>query len=189
MTKITLTGAPGVGKTVLSARLANTLKLPLIEEIARLVCTEKGYKWPGDIANQQEFKLEVLERQIAEEKKHQNFVADRSVIDGWVLWQRWNLCSAMTYDTEAIYNKVKAHVQNYTHIVYLPPMFPASEDDFRWTEPDYIRQIDRLTKMTLYDLKLWDRTYTINSADESARVIELTQWLAGLTTGTENEED
>lgn len=177
MKKITITGSSGVGKTTLCTKLAQELQLPLIEETARVLCEQMGYKRIGEIPEQEQFKRDVLSKQIEVERKHESFVSDRSALDCWILWQRWNICSAMTYDTEEIYTTVADHARNYTHIIYLPPLFTAIDDGFRWIEPDYIKQIDRITRMTLYDLNLWDRTLTISSSSLAERILEARSWL------------
>lgn len=177
MKRIAVTGASGVGKTVFAKRLASALNLPCIEEIARRVCAEMGYQRIGEIPDQEGFKNKVLEEQIAAENESAEFVSDRSAIDCWILWQRWNICSAMTYDSEALYEKVRAHAKSYTHIIYIPPLFTPSEDGFRWIEPDYIKQIDRITRTTLYDLDLLKRSYTIDTDNLENRIQNVLRWL------------
>ncbi len=56
-------------------------------------------------------------------------------------------------------------------------MFPPVDDGFRWTEPDYQKQIDRIIRMTLYDWNLWDKTLTISDKDNGARVKEVLAWM------------
>lgn len=175
--RITVTGASGVGKTVLAEKLAAALGLSLIPETARLLCSEMGHARIGDIPDQEGFKRAVLDRQIDVESEHEGFVADRSAIDCWILWQRWNICSAMTFDTEAFYERTKAHAENYTHIIYVPPLFEPQDDGFRWIEPDYIKQLDRITRTTLYDFDLWPRTFTVSSADLDSRVADVVSWI------------
>lgn len=174
---MTITGAGGVGKTTLAQRLATELEVPFIEEVARVLCSEMGHKRIGEIPDQEGFKRKVLEKQIEREAGIDSYVADRSALDCWILWQRWNICSAMTFDTEAIYDTVKKHAASYSHIIYIPPLFPPSEDGFRWTEPDYIKQIDRITRMTFYELNLWDRVLKIQSDKIDDRVAEVLFWL------------
>lgn len=175
--KIVLTGASGVGKTTLAKELSQRLGLPFIPEIGRELCLSKGYQRIGDIPDQESFKREVLEAQIKHEEDLSEYVADRSSIDCWVLWQRWNLCTAMTYDSESYYERARKQAETYTHIIYVPPLFPIVEDDFRWTEPDYIKQINRLVLTTLFDWNLLSRTYTVQSAQFDDRVKEVVAWL------------
>jgi predicted ATPase len=176
--RIVLTGASGVGKTSLAFLLGKELGLEVIPEVARELCHQMGYQSPTEIPDQQVFRGQVLDAQIAEENKRAALIADRCTIDAWVMWQRWQICSAMTYDTEAYYDKCRKQAQTYTHVIYIPPLFVAPDDAFRWTEPDYVKQVDRLTRMTLYDWALWDRTYTIQSADLESRVKEVRAWLS-----------
>ncbi len=175
--KITITGSSGVGKTTLSKQIAQELDLPLIEETARVLCAEMGFARIGDIPEQEKFKHDVLIKQIESESKHESFVADRSAIDCWILWQRWNICTAMTFDTETLYTRVAAHADCYTHIIYIPPLFAPEDDGFRWVEPDYVKQIDRITRMTLYDLNLWGKTLTISKNTLEERISEVRNWL------------
>lgn len=175
--RITITGASSVGKTSLAELLSIELRLPLIPELARELCQQKGHQKIGTIPDQEGFKREVLEAQIAREESLGYFVADRSAFDTWVLWQRWNLCSAMTYDTEKIYDLAKAQSQKYTHIIYIPPLIAISEDDFRWTDRDYQKQVDRIIRTTLYDFNLLDRTHTIQSTELNERLHEAWSWI------------
>ena len=175
--RIVITGASGVGKTSLANLLKENFQLPIIPEVAREICQEKGYSSPTEIPDQEDFRRQVLDRQLAAETASTDFIADRSAIDAWVMWQRWQICSAMTYTTEAYYEQCRAQAQSYTHIIYIPPLFKIEEDQFRWTEPDYIKQIDRLTRLTLFDWELWQRSYTIESDQLEMRLIEVEEWL------------
>lgn len=176
-TRVVITGASGVGKTTLVELLAPLLSLPIIPELARQMCLDMGYDKIGNIPDQEGFKKQVLNRQIEEENRLENFVSDRSTIDCWALWQRWNQNTAMTYDTEEVYAKARSQAETYTHIIYVPPMFPPVDDGFRWTEPDYQKQMDRIIRMTLYDWNLWDKTLTISDKDSDARVREVLAWM------------
>jgi len=175
--KLVLIGASGVGKTSLAQLLSAKLDLALIPELAREACHQMGYQNPTEVPDQEQFRALLLEKQLLREAEHESFVADRCSIDCWVMWQRWQLCSAMTYTTEAYYKTCRGQAERYTHVIYIPPLFSPQEDAFRWTDADYIKQIDRLTRLTLYDWELWDRTYTIKSAEISERVQEVTSWL------------
>ncbi|CAN5395402.1 hypothetical protein BH11CYA1_BH11CYA1_03790 [soil metagenome] len=175
--RIIVIGASGVGKTTLVEALTPLLALPVIPELGRKLCLEMGFQYPGEIPDQELFKCKVLEEQINQENKLENFVSDRSTVDAWVLWQRWNLCQAMTYDSEGYYQKARQQSALYTDIIYIPPMFEPSDDGFRWTDLDYQKQIDRLVRMTLYDWQLLDRTLTITSLAHQERLKEAHTWL------------
>lgn len=175
--RIAIAGASGVGKTTLVELLAPSFRLPSIPELGRELCTNLGYERIGDIPDQEDFKRRVLAAQIAEEERWGSFISDRSTIDCWVLWQRWNICQAMTYDTEAYYNEARLQARKYTHIVYVPPMFAPPEDGFRWTNTDYQQQIDRLVRMTLYEWNLLDKTFTVSASTPEERARETAAWL------------
>jgi|AGTN01.1.fsa_nt_gi hypothetical protein len=175
--RIIITGASGVGKTTLVEALTPLLSLPVIPELARDICKQLGYATICDVPDQEEFKKTVLKAQIEKEEELGSFLADRSALDFWVLWQRWNICTAMSYDTETYYNQVTDQSQKYTHIIYVPPMFPPVDDGFRWTDLDYQKQIDRLTRMTIYELDLWERTLTLTPKDTSRRAEAVLAWL------------
>ena len=171
-------GSSGVGKTTLVESLAPLLSLSVIPELGRALCFEMGYERIGEIEDQEGFKQKVLDAQIEEEEKLGSFISDRSTIDCWVLWQRWNLCSAMTYTSEAYYQKARKQADKYSHIIYIPPMFEPEDDGFRWCDKDYQQQIDRLVRMTLYEWDLFDKVYQVKSNDRIERVEEIKNWLA-----------
>jgi hypothetical protein len=160
-------------------KLAPLLNVEVIPELGRQLCEELGYKYIGEIPDQEGFKQRVLDAQIEAEKKlaRRGFIADRSTVDCWVLWQRWNICKAMTYNTEDYYKKSLAQAHSYTHIIHIPPMFEPTDDGFRWADADYQRQIDRITRMTLYEWNLLDRSLFIKSLDTDSRVLEVMEWL------------
>ncbi len=166
-----------MGKTTLVDLLAPQISLPIIPELARKICDEMGYDRIGDIPDQDDFRRKVLEAQITAEENAQSFISDRSTIDCWVLWQRWNICQALTCDTESYYEHAKRQAAKYTHIIYIPPMFKPTEDGFRWIDPDYQKQIDRLVRMTLYEWELPERTLVVKSSDNKKRVEEVMNWL------------
>jgi predicted ATPase len=175
--RLIITGASGVGKTTMVEELAPLLSLPVIPEIARKLCHDMGHDRPTQIVDQKAFKEKVLDLQIEAEEEVGAFISDRSTIDCWALWQRWELCSAMTYDTEAYYKKARAQAGKYTHVIYVEPSFPPEEDGFRWTDADYQQQIDRIIRMTLFDWQLWPRTFVVQSSDKQTRIKEALHWL------------
>jgi len=177
MKRIIITGASGVGKTTLVEALTPLLSLSQIPELGRDICHQMGYQKLTDIPDQEAFKRAVLEAQISRENELGEFVSDRSTIDCWALWQRWNICSAMSYDSESYYESSREQAQKYTHVIYVRPMFQPVDDGFRWTDLDYQKQIDRLVRMTLFDFALLERTFVLNELTTEKRVQEVIAWL------------
>jgi nicotinamide riboside kinase len=180
--KIAITGAGGVGKTTLAQALAAQLKTTLLPEAAREVLLQSGLNSFVDVSDRVQFMLDVFEAQIKAEGEHDEFVSDRSAIDFWAMWQRWQLTSADVALTEKLYEKARLQAASYTHIIYIPPLFAIEDDGFRWADPNYQKQMDRLTRSTLWDWDLWSSgCYTVKSGvgafGKNERVSEVMAWL------------
>lgn len=179
MPRILVTGSGSVGKTTLVNHLAPELSLCQIDEMARVLCSRLGYAQLGDIPldEQEHFKIKVLSEQIALENELESFVADRGVLDCWVLWQRWQMCKAMTFTSQAYYKMARAQSQKYTHIILVPPLFEPVDDGFRWIDKDYLDQIHRMTELAIYDFGLQNKTYIIQEKSLDGRLLEIKNWL------------
>lgn len=175
--KIVLTGTSCVGKTTLANALSKELNLPVIEEIARLLCQKKGLHNMAEAIDPSALKWEILNEQINQESKLKDFICDRSALDCWVFWQRWNLCQSMTEESEKYYHLAKEQTKKYSHVIYIPPMFTPEEDGFRWLNDDYRNQVDRIIRMSLYELNMLDRTLTITTDVFSQRKEQVLAWL------------
>ncbi|MBP7860858.1 ATP-binding protein [bacterium] len=179
MPRILVTGSGSVGKTTLVKSLAPELSLNAIDEMARALCARLGFAQMGDVCEdeQEHFKIKVLSEQIAREEELKSFITDRGALDCWVLWQRWQLCKAMTFTSEAYYKMALAQSNKYTHIIFVPPLFEPVDDGFRWIDKDYLNQIDRMTKLAIYDFGLEKKTYTIQESSLEGRLLEIKNWL------------
>ncbi|MCW5824534.1 MAG: ATP-binding protein [Cyanobacteria bacterium TGS_CYA1] len=180
MPRILVTGSGSVGKTTLVSHLGPELSLCPIEEMARDLCTRLGYAQIGDISeNEQEhFKIKVLSEQISRENELKDFITDRGALDCWVLWQRWQLCKAMTFTSEAYYKMARAQSQKYTHVILVPPLFEPVDDGFRWIDKDYLNQIHRMTELAIFDFGLQNKTYIIREQELDNRLVEIKNWLS-----------
>lgn len=163
--RIIVTGASGVGKTTLVEELAPLLCLEVIPELGRRICQDMGYQRIGEIPDQESFKEKVLDAQIEMEDRLGDYIADRSTIDCWALWERWNINTAMTFRSEAYYQKCLERSRLYTDIIYIAPAFAPPEDGFRWCDPDYQKQVDRIIRQTLFAFGLWEQTIKIETGD------------------------
>ncbi len=151
--------------------LAPLLHLPVIKELGRERLPERTPENSGP------FRRAILNEQVEQEKQLQAYLSDRSTVDCWAIWTRWEICCARVEDTESFYNDAKTQALNYSHIIYVPPMFAIEGDGSRWANSDYQKQIDRNIRTTLWEWGLAERTYTVTSTVQKDRVEEVTNWL------------
>jgi nicotinamide riboside kinase len=155
--RIGIAGSHGTGKSVLAKKLADTLELPLIEEVARNIAKKMQLEQLDPLfENKQlalEFQSNVLANQIAEEIKHINgFVSDRTVIDNYAYWSIYGLCNYI--NLSRIYEKVIAHAETgYDVIFFLPIEFPVENDGFRFQCEQCRNLVEGLIMHTLIQLQ------------------------------------
>lgn len=171
--RMVIIGAAGTGKTTLAKAICKKLKLQLIEEQARIICKKLGYKNIYEIKDQQRFRFQVLKDQIKLEEKLKDFISDRSTIDCWVHWVRWNYETAKTFESEKYYKLAFSQALKYSKIIYIPRIIKPKNDGFRWNDNNYQNQIDRLFKDILFEWDLIKRTHIIRSSKLNERVKEV----------------
>lgn len=79
--KIYFIGAHSTGKTTCARYVSETYAVPMITEVARMILSEKELHLDAlrtnlDVVD--DYQSNIFYRQLKEEKKHQNFVSDRS---------------------------------------------------------------------------------------------------------------
>lgn len=82
--KIYLSGSHSTGKSTLVRYISEKYKLQIVSEVARMILSEKELNIDSlraDINLVNNYQQQVFSRQLAEEKKYDNFVSDRSLID------------------------------------------------------------------------------------------------------------
>lgn len=150
--RIAISGAHGVGKTILARSLAGKLNLPLVEEVARSVAGEQGYKTTEQVQKAAMidkiiFQSEVFCRQVREESKHWDFVSDRSVFDCVGYCFLYNLPSSLVCIMRDI---AIEHSKNYDAIIYCPiPGEAITDDGFRLTSKQEQEKVDFHISMLL----------------------------------------
>jgi nicotinamide riboside kinase len=156
MPRIAIVGAFSTGKTTLAEAVAEPLDLPLLPEAAREVAS-LGFKLDKDATP--EVETLIFLKHYYNEMVHQDFVADRSLIDvlayaGWVLDnQEWRKETALFEECKKL---AQHHLRSqYTHVFYLPIEFPIVPDDLRPDDPEFQREIDEriLGLLDTYDVK------------------------------------
>lgn len=185
--RIVIVGSAGIGKTTLAEKLAKKIKLKLIPEQARVICTLYGFKTIYEITNPNVFRQRVLNAQIKEEEELNTFLSDRSTIDCWVHWLRWSCNKALASETKNYFNKAYNQALKYSDIIYIPRNSTHSSntkalsskfnDGFRWNNEDYQNQVDRLFKEILLDWDLMKRTLIITSHSLKNRIKEVINFL------------
>ena len=135
--KIAICGPSGAGKTTLALHISSILGISYIhtngpalrekygcknhKEIIKLSATDpqQGYCYQQDLLEERS--------QLAEQ--YSNFVMDRSPIDNVVYFMLQN---SMNHTTEETYNyigRAVSIVPNYTHFIFIPPMYDSPEED------------------------------------------------------------
>lgn len=170
--RIVIIGAASTGKTTLAEAISKKLNLKLIQEQARIICKRLGSNNIYEIKDQKQFRFQVLKDQIKLEERLKNFISDRSTIDCWVHWIRWNYETAKTFESEKYYKLAFSQALKYSKIIYVPRIIKPKNDGFRWNDNDYQNQIDRLFKDILFEWNLIQRTYIIQSSKLNERVKE-----------------
>jgi nicotinamide riboside kinase len=143
--RIAIIGSQSCGKTTLGRELSKKLDLPMISELAR--------RWNIEKVSQTELidiQKELLNLQIEEESKYEQFISDRSTIDNMSYWLH-NVANIVSYDDNRQY-KMKAieNVKTYSHIFLLVPEFYPKDDGFRNTDIIYQMRIDAIIQAILH---------------------------------------
>lgn len=152
--RVGLCGAQGVGKTTLAKELSTRLRIPRIEEQARIAAHEIGADRLSMLKKDPELGIEFqnlcLNKQINSEfQAGSSFVSCRTTIDNVLYWMKWHAHNAGSLRTNEYYGKCSAHVKNYDLIVYVPPEFDIEDDGFRSINKEYQREMDMLVQMLL----------------------------------------
>ncbi len=172
--KIGILGAQGTGKTTLAEALAKELGYPLIPEIVRGVLKDMGMSSPRELKGNpekgKEFQMKCLYRQIAEERKHENFVSDRTTIDNAAYWMKWHAHKNPSHVNTEYYQTAWENAKKYDLLVYVPPEIPLVDDGCRSTNKDYQEEMAWLIGVLLY---VWGENYITVEGTLEERVAQV----------------
>lgn len=152
-TRIGLTGAQGVGKTLLAGLLSQALAIPLLAEVSRSAC---GHGLPLGSATTLSAQAAMWFAQFDLESRHPSYVADRTLIDVVAHSTYVSGPGEQTADrlfVAALRNATAmAALAHYHLLVYVPVEFPMTADGLRDTDGAFQKFIDEAIRATLADI-------------------------------------
>lgn len=174
--RIYFAGSHSVGKTTLARYTAGKYSLPLLNEVARTILTEKELKLESlriDLDIVDDYQKSILLRQIEEEKRYTDFVSDRTLDCLAYAAQHSRIFSTLMRSQE-LEKYIVSLKQKDVRIFFVRPSRNTMQNDgvresVNW---DGIVAIDAIVKCLLeqFDLK-----YTIIASDsmqERVRIID-----------------
>ena len=177
--KIALSGSDSTGKTTLAEEIGKRFGIPVIGEYARETATNMGIQDLRGLNPDQayDFQWRILERKLAEEDKHDTFIADRSVADNIAYYLRW--CSRDIDDerNKVYVDRCQERLHYYDHIMVLPPgVIPLENDGFRSSKIYYQYEIHCSILGILTDNKIgW---VALNEPELESRITILRSFFA-----------
>lgn len=133
--KIALIGPGSTGKTTLAELFSKKHNYPLVPEFAREVAKDLRINDIGKMtpAERDLFQSEVTIRKVSEEAKHTHFIADRSILDGYVYYILHGIkTNSLPEDDKGYYaNCVNYARSHYDLLLFMPPAFEYQNDGFR----------------------------------------------------------
>jgi nicotinamide riboside kinase len=174
--RIYFIGSHSTGKTTLARYTSNKKKLPLLTEVARTILAEKELQVDAlraDLNVVNEYQKEVFFRQLAEEKKHKDFVSDRSFDCLAYTAQHSTILSEML-QTNELKNYIDSLTDLDVKIFFVRPSKATLKSDgvrenLIW---DGVTTIDAMCKFMLEMFNLPYIQINTDSMQERVRIIE-----------------
>lgn len=170
--KVYFVGSHSTGKTTCARYVHENYKLPMITEVARAVLSEKELHLDSlryDMKLVDNYQMNIFVRQIEEEKKHTDFVSDRSFDCLAYSAQHTRIFSTLIATSELKTYLDKLRAPDSVIFFVRPSKATLKQDGVReainW---DGIVAIDSMVKLML---EMWDlRYFQINMDNMQERV-------------------
>lgn len=170
--KVYFVGSHSTGKTTCARYVSGKYKIPMITEVARAVLSEKelqldSLRYDMDLVD--EYQNAIFERQLDEEKKHVNYVSDRSFDCLAYAAQHTRIFASLMHSTELTDYIATLRAPDSFIFFVRPSKATLKADGVReainW---DGIVAIDSMVKLML---EMWDlRYFQINMDNMQERV-------------------
>lgn len=177
--KVYFCGAHSVGKSSLCRYVSKKYDLPMLPEVARMVLAEKELNVDSlraDIEVVDDYQQSIAIRQVAEEKKYESFVSDRSLLDALAYSaQHSRVVSSIISNEEVDAENYIANIKSPDTIIFFvrPSKSIMKQDGVRETlNWDGCVAIDAMIKLLL---ELWEVKYfqiNMDSMQERIRFVE-----------------
>lgn len=167
-------GSHSTGKTTLARHIAQELKLPFLNEIARTILAEKELhlgtlRTNLDVVDR--YQMEVSERQMQEERKYKSFVSDRS-FDNLAYMAQHARKLHIAINSDATKKYITSLQKTDSTIFFVrPSRLTMNDDGVRETVAwDQIVAIDAMVK---FMLEMWDLAYIPINTDSMQERVKL----------------
>jgi predicted ATPase len=175
--RIYLIGAHSSGKSTLANYIANSYKLPLLPETARMVLSERELQLDilrSDLDAVDEYQAAVFHRQLQEEAKQDNFVSDRSLLDVLAYSIQHTRIAELLFKTDEFREYIDRLKKDDVLIFFVRPNKATLKDDGVREKIDWdgIISIDAIIKALLKLHDLWHYQISMDSAQERCLLID-----------------
>ena len=169
--RIIIIGTDGTGRTGLCEALAKKLEITCILDRTRERVHALGYQTIYELPDRSATQVQLFDDLVVRQTQASKFVSDTSVIDWYANWQRWEWNNASPAFSEALYERMRACAESYSHVLFLQPSFQPPYDGYRWLEPNHRAQTTRVIRSLIIECQLADKTLELaeSSPDETAQ--------------------
>lgn len=155
--KIALAGSGSTGKSTLAEAASKQFDIPYIPEYAREVAQEMGIGNIRELTPETtyDFQINILDKKITEEDRHETFIADRSSADNAAYYFRWCCRDVPDEKNKTYIERCFERLKEYDKIIVLPwNGIPLQDDGFRSKKLYYQYEIHCLILGILADQKI-----------------------------------